>query len=669
MPGKVIKIRDVGFHEGQQRRLKKEYQVKPDKIGVAIKGDGHGNWRNILLDAEMQGMVTLNDGKRKYFNLFYNRLVNDLNSDEISAFIKIINSLSFTKNITYTLLGDLLADRGQCDFFMLLLIHKMKQDGVDLTIILSNHDLEFLRIFSLGFPDKKISDRAEENNNPPRGFYDTLISKNDQDASLQALGYLLNKNLITKKELNELIPTYLNCLKLIDYKLSKDGRSIALISHAPCSVEHYKSVAEYLGIVNFDDSTPEKLARSIDAINKKYSDLLKENDQRALNAQSSDNPLHPLIWSRWNDDKKDNPQKYNAKLESFKPKHKNYSVFYIHGHDGSACVPDDKKSFVRSLDSDFAKKGINELGEITLFSWDGDTLEFQDVAEKEAIESNDALKKPAEPPKQPDLKPEEKTEKKNLLKKPEKPAKTPDSKLAKAAEKSRKKTAEEIALSDKSSLKNPTQEEINKRLQNLTALVSKNAQKYEVIKTEDNSSPDAPHLKTILVKKPQPDAADSAAKDETKYVACGTFTYNALTNSSATDPAQAAPEVYDGMLDALDLEGKTVVFVTATNEVGLDSLKQAFMQTIKKGFVPRLSQKTAEKPTIDEKAIIAALETEANGDDNFKGLLIHYKSQITPMDDVSKKLSTLGFLPDSDKTNKTPESPISVDDLKMPLEI
>jgi hypothetical protein len=374
MVQEVIEVNNVSFSYEDMLKLKNYFKTKKPGKG-AFKGDGHGNWRNVLLEAQIKDIVDIDETVHNRLNELYKLPVIELTRAHIDEFTTIIKNLTFNKDACFKLIGDLLADRGQCDFHTLFILATMKRQGVDLRILLSNHDREFLKVWAAKF---KFADNWELWNCP----FDTLISngREGQDESLQALGELLNRGLVTIDEINELVDVYIESLNLIDYQLSPDGQAIALIEHAPFAVTFYRELADALGDIKFDDSSTAQLAQSIDRMNAKYRQILTDNIEPADKHKLS-KLLHKLTWNRWSFSSDDGmPADEQAQFTSV---HNGYNVFYIHGHDGPHCVPKDKQHFVVSIDSHFAKSGINSTDprykHLILYHWDGGNLDINRI--------------------------------------------------------------------------------------------------------------------------------------------------------------------------------------------------------------------------------------------------------------------------------------------------
>lgn len=220
------------------------------------------------------------------------------------------------------LIGDEVADRGNCDYFTLRILDFLYQNQVPMNIVFSNHGYEFIYAYEklmVGQPFK------------PKGNIGDIQTK-----SIWGIQLLLEQGVISQDELIRIIDrTYKPTLKLIDYSLSGDG--ITLYSHAPIRFDSIRLVAKHLG-VTYDDSTQEALAATIDQINNHFQVFIKSNKLHLLfenneikdltNMSEEERvkwPLTYLIWNRWNESKE---------TEDARPaKHNGYNLTYVHGHD------------------------------------------------------------------------------------------------------------------------------------------------------------------------------------------------------------------------------------------------------------------------------------------------------------------------------------------------
>lgn len=231
------------------------------------------------------------------------------------------------KDVLVRLIGDELADRGSCDYFMLRLFSFLHKNKVDVTTMVSNHSTEFVTAY-----ERLVQGET---------FVSDNIVLDHQKPSFIGLKMLLDQNLITKKELTNITnDSYKPTLKLIDYTLDEKG--IRLHTHAPVAFSIIEKLASKLK-VDYDDSTKEKLADTIYRINQAFQEKLEANDvkqffldndalmskeintEKMTEDQISQWPLMYLIWNRMNKEK--------DTLEARPSEHNGYIISYVHGHD------------------------------------------------------------------------------------------------------------------------------------------------------------------------------------------------------------------------------------------------------------------------------------------------------------------------------------------------
>ncbi|KTD62449.1 Dot/Icm T4SS effector Wip [Legionella shakespearei] len=220
------------------------------------------------------------------------------------------------------LIGDEFADRGSNDYFTLRLLGFLHDNKVEVHTLISNHGNEFVT----GYENLINRHYLEE-----VGYVHP-----QQKPSFAGLRILLDEQVITESEVTSLInKAYKPSLKILDYTLNEDG--ITLFTHAPVRFDSIQDIASQLG-VDYDDSTKEALAKTIDKINQQFAQIVEENrvheyctvdDPMDLADMSLEErkayPLIYMIWNRWNE---------NKETEDARPASNNdYKIHYVHGHD------------------------------------------------------------------------------------------------------------------------------------------------------------------------------------------------------------------------------------------------------------------------------------------------------------------------------------------------
>lgn len=234
------------------------------------------------------------------------------------------------KNTLVRLIGDELADRGANDIFILMLYQFLQKNHVKTTTLLSNHGLNFLQFYF-----------ASKNNNKLANISHQGI-KDEQKSSLFGLKHILKMGIVSNDVFKDYVEnSYLPTLKVIDYNLTEDG--IQLFTHAPVRFDIVYFLAERLE-VQYNDTTPELLAETIENINEKFQECLKNDEYNLLSPIGLNNftqqntpeyksiiqssPFYYVTWNRWSARRERDP----SARPRLHPTH-NYKIFYIHGHD------------------------------------------------------------------------------------------------------------------------------------------------------------------------------------------------------------------------------------------------------------------------------------------------------------------------------------------------
>lgn len=302
-------------------------RTKPENIDKQelSLGDLHGNVMTLIYQLVHFGVITnmTPETYQKLCDIYYGKdgAKPTLTKETIAEFKKLVLDLTYDLSILARLLGDETADRGFCDIFQLLQFLSMRRKHLPYEILLSNHGVEFIRGY-------------EENDFSPVGIMDYHAK------SMLKLQDLLFTGIVTEQEVTELIDeAYKPALKVLSYTLYPEKNTIMLFSHAGIGIsgesdEVIPALAR-LFKVEFNDSSIEKLAATIDAINAAFQVYVQGNRVReiynfkliASNCTISPkyNPLEFLTWNR-DYSKISRPAKH--------PKH-DYHLLYCHGHDSN----------------------------------------------------------------------------------------------------------------------------------------------------------------------------------------------------------------------------------------------------------------------------------------------------------------------------------------------
>jgi hypothetical protein len=265
----------------------------------------------------------------------------------ISQFNEFMNTLEIDDQKTLLrLIGDEFADRGSNDYFTLRLLGFLHDNKVEVHSLISNHGNEFVT----GYENLIKSHYLEE-----AGY---VIPQ--QKISLAGLRILLDEHVITEQEVTALInKAYKPSLRILDYTLNEEG--ISLFTHAPVRFDIIQDIANQLG-VDYDDSTKETLAKTIDKINQQFTQIVEENrvheyctvnhPMDLANMSLEERKSYPLIylmWNRWNESKE---------TEDARPSSKNdYKISYTHGHDPFQSL----LKYITNLDTPNGKGSRKEI--------------------------------------------------------------------------------------------------------------------------------------------------------------------------------------------------------------------------------------------------------------------------------------------------------------------
>lgn len=253
----------------------------------------------------------------------------------INNFKEILNTATFTKNANTTkirLIGDELSDRGNNDYFTLLILDKLNKNTTTAPkteIIFSNHSADFVKFYETGLKTN---------------FAPDILAA--QTTSLFGLIDLMDKKIVTKEELEKIInDSYKPNLKLISYSIdeSTSPNTFNLYSHAPIDLKNIQELATKFK-VQYNNSSLEMLAKTIDAINTKFTTLVQQNNVTDTMKNDSNLVIYNAIWNRNTKDLKRN----------YSPSTK-YQIHYIHGHHGNGEVPEQDEKSVTNLDNSLGK--------------------------------------------------------------------------------------------------------------------------------------------------------------------------------------------------------------------------------------------------------------------------------------------------------------------------
>ncbi len=252
------------------------------------------------------------------------------------------------RNTLVRLIGDVLADRGANDWFVLTVLEKLSNHGVEIRTLMSNHDNEF--IHSLFQVDKLF-------------LPDTTPLAAGQSASYENFKQCIDNESIDYDRAKELVRQhYLNTLLLVDYSVDKDGR-LTLFTHAPADLDAIRKVAEYFGVDYKDDSTAE-IIQTLDAINQEFRFITQSGHLK--DATEAGSELYKFFWRREgnllaNDDTLDEKKMtgYEPGLIDPRGLGKNEHIIFVCGHSKSAKFDHlTSPNNVHRIDNQLGKDGL-----------------------------------------------------------------------------------------------------------------------------------------------------------------------------------------------------------------------------------------------------------------------------------------------------------------------
>ena len=317
-------------------------------------GDLHGNTLKLLYFLIQHGVVDLPDRMRGlnkqdlYAQLvkIYNTPPESIQKKEIDFFAEVIANLQIKNRNAIRLIGDELADRGMYDPFTLLLFKKLNQKKIPLTILASNHGFEFYLAY------RKVKDELEGKSpgKAPAKFVPTTLFS-DQARSLDNIDGLVQRNLITQQDVIKLYEqNYLANLKLIDYAFDEKNKTFTLFTHAVSGLTTIKNAAVQFGI-EYKGETIAELMQTIDLINDTFVtksqdgslpiDFFNPHYAEDDHEQTYVKMAYPFARIIWNRTYPEGEDLMPSELDG-------YSLHYVHGHNGSTPVPDEK--LVTNLD-------------------------------------------------------------------------------------------------------------------------------------------------------------------------------------------------------------------------------------------------------------------------------------------------------------------------------
>ncbi len=313
-------------------------------------GDLHANAIKLIYTLVRYGVCKLDDKTYKTLIELYNSPAPQT-KENIKKWESLINDrLTIPengKNTLVRLIGDVLADRGANDWFVLTVLKKLSTNGVQIRTLMSNHDNEFIQAFLQ-------ADKAFLPDGTPLVAGQSKSYENFKKCIVnESIDYGIAKEIVNQP--------YLNTLFLVDYSVDKEGH-LTLFTHAPADLDAIRKVAEYFGVDYKDDSTAE-IIQTLDAINQEFRFITQSGHLK--DATEAGSELYKFFWRREgnllaNDDtKKENEMIVSeGRLRDPRGKEKNEGITFVHGHSKSDRFDNHISTNVHRIDNQLGKDGL-----------------------------------------------------------------------------------------------------------------------------------------------------------------------------------------------------------------------------------------------------------------------------------------------------------------------
>lgn len=321
----------------------------PEETVLTI-GDLHANPILLIYFLQKNNIISMDENTYKYIYILYKEIAEQQKLDrnvwtpalkeKYEEFIDILKKIVVNPcKIKIRFLGDELADRGECDLFIMLIFSKLHQSNILFSILVSNHGIAFLSSIQYILYQKCLDETK------------TPIYPEDMPSFL-GLQKLVHQDLISKEFLHQWLErVYLPHLELLDYGLSRDLNTFYIFTHAAMGLQQLKALADEYQ-VHWCDENVNELALSLKNMkkifqNSKKIELMNLFRTDALEAEEKLISLHLVDTVFWRD------LIWNRKYEITRPfNFHSYRVFNVHGHDQSCKENHD---YFISLDSYLGK--------------------------------------------------------------------------------------------------------------------------------------------------------------------------------------------------------------------------------------------------------------------------------------------------------------------------
>jgi len=326
-PEPILKFEDIEH---------KTDEKKSDKITLTLP-DLHGNALKLIDILENQNLLqfsSIND-KNRLLEI-YGKPTNDLTKKDIQEFSAILARCNIKNAVELRLIGDMLADRGRNDVFMLLVLEQLDKAEIPIEIIPSNHDSIFWYAINLMVLKKRKDYRPLLNSIAP-GITDT------QERSVVNFLHLYGKHIINDEEIDRWMKIYLPKLNLFSYSIEGESPTFKLFSHAPVGCEAIEGAAKWLNLPynkDTDKKDMKSLKEKIDEINVEFKKRVATGGilwlckAASLELDDTGNPSSSNFGSSDDDPQKMHYSLWNRVSDKIRPPAGQFPFEIVHGHSG-----------------------------------------------------------------------------------------------------------------------------------------------------------------------------------------------------------------------------------------------------------------------------------------------------------------------------------------------
>ena len=320
-------------------------------------GDLHSNAMKLLYVLVRHGIVDL-DAKcyQRLTNIYttslelYDVAHLDALMQLITEFEALVHQLRvINRHCLIRFIGDVLADRGNNDWFVLLILNQLAVEKVPYVIVMGNHDVAFMDAYE-GYKQRDYTLQSD------------CIQGKGFTLSLHHLSFLVKHHRIPFEKLAALVErAYKPYLMLLSYSFNQKNQQMTLFSHAAIGLNEPPCLARCMGVA-YEDSTPTDLAKTMDSIQAKFfKRYVKTHSMHLLfptRAGGLTSPIEaPLARSIAVDNvllSFTNNRDYSTLMRPYEHP-KGYFLSFVHGHD--LADPDTSKHII-NLDNQLGKSSV-----------------------------------------------------------------------------------------------------------------------------------------------------------------------------------------------------------------------------------------------------------------------------------------------------------------------